>query len=169
MKLPEDYLKIILSVLIAIAIFSFYSLAGKDPTADNYRAPSDKPDTNRVTDGQRMLKPPSASASAEEKKIFSALVNKSAVAASDLNLSGCKSDPLVFKTSIKNNIKVRNNDSTEHMLTFSEKPIQQYKITAKSTVTLSSAALSSVFDKGPGIYGYGCDMSPSGGLFLVTP
>jgi hypothetical protein len=79
-----------------------------------------------------------------------------------LNITDCKSNPLVWKVKNGTMVKLKNGGSTEATITMDDKHI--YSVAAKSTKSIKAD-----FGMGEGLYGYGCNNSPTPvGMILVT-
>ena len=105
---------------------------------------------------------PRPDATQEQHQEFRNLVQAVAKKGTSITITNCvKPVPLVLEISAKENLRVINEDDKDHTLSFTQ---GQYKIAAGET-----QALSDLFPRGEGVYGFGCDNSGRAvGFFLVT-
>jgi len=98
----------------------------------------------------------------EEQQAHFDLASRMAVAGDEVAVSNCYGDPLVLRFSLKDKLKISNPDSVDHKIIFDAETSVVVK--AGETKTVDGA-----FEKGAGLYGFGCDSLPgTAGLFLVT-
>jgi plastocyanin len=96
-----------------------------------------------------------------EKKAHFELVAPLSIEADVLDISACLGDPLVLRVEGGTTFTVRNKDSKEHTIQISEK--LQFTVSPGKTKEIKAD-----FGFGRGVYGYGCDNSPSAaGIFFV--
>ena len=162
MNFKKHSLNIILGALVVAAIVLGYILikgsGGKEKTPESETT---APAASLLEEEQKVLATPPPDASNEEKDRHFQLALKLATEAEALDVTGCQSKPVVMKTTQKG-VRVKNNDAVDHEIVFDAE--KRFKIPAEGSVNLTG-----LFDKGPGLYGYGCDSSPTAtGLFFVT-
>jgi len=110
-----------------------------------------------------VLNPPAQDAPREEKERHFKIAQNIAQVAPYLDITECETPkPLVFKVKYGEKFTVKNNDSGERTITIGAG--QTFSIPPDGTKDILP-----VFDKGPGVYGYGCDYSAREvGLILVV-
>ena len=110
-----------------------------------------------------VLEAPGQDASQEEKERHFQIAQSIAEVAQYLDITNCKKgNPVVFQVKEGQEFTVKNDDSVSHTVSLGEK--QNFPVPEKSTKTILPE-----FDKGPGVYGYGCDGSAKEvGMILVV-
>jgi hypothetical protein len=165
----DQVLNIVLGALVVVAVILGLTLIKNDEKknlADKLTPPVSNstatPNLNLTEEEMAVLKTPTPDSSEEERQKHFELAASLAVSTGELDLTGCDADPLVLKTGSDKKIKVVNNGNNPVEMVFD--PVKRFTIPAAGF-----AVLSDIFDRGPGLYGYGCDASPSAtGLFFVT-
>jgi hypothetical protein len=161
-----------LAALVIIALGLGYAVYAKK---SGNRAPNSYPSENApVAAGQKpvsgganvpankLLTPPGPNSSEAEQKAFAELVASAAVRTDKINLSSCKAMPTVASFNLDSMITLVNDDPTEHTMVLD--PKNTFTVPGKSKKTIKAD-----FGHGPGLYGYGCDMSSGAvGMMLVT-
>ena len=113
------------------------------------------------SDEKAVLKVPSNGTDEERQGHFNLAVSL-AKDTSSVDIAGCVGDPVVARVSSSNQLFVTNSDSLEHTIIFDQD--NSFIVPAGGQVSIES-----VFSKGAGLYGYGCNNNPGvTGLFLVT-
>ncbi|MCP6719983.1 MAG: hypothetical protein KJI72_01475 [Patescibacteria group bacterium] len=160
MQLKTKYLNGLLIFLIVVAVVLGYAIYSQSPEKPELKAEISS--LTPTPDESEVLNVPDLNASTEEKQRHFELVVQVAKTAEFLDISDCNPSPVVMKIKKGETIAVRNNDSADHSIVFNLESI--HPIPAGSTKNITN-----VFDKGPGVYGYGCDASTGAvGMFLVT-
>lgn len=119
--------------------------------------PSDLTEEERI-----LLIPPATDAPRFEKDKHDALAEKLSKESDTLDITNCRSNPLVLRARINQNLTVKNEENLDRKLIFDDD--HQYPIPKNSTTTLKVD-----FGKGVGLYGYVCEGVGLTGFILVTP
>jgi len=157
-----------LLVLIAIVLgYAIYQQSLSSPaTIDESPVSSKKnikplpPDLSE--DEKALLTPPSPDAPQSEKEEHDALAAKLSKESDVLDITNCRSNPLVLRAKINQNLKVENKDNIDRKLIFDD--AHQYLILKNGAATVKVD-----FGKGAGLYGYVCEGVGLTGFILVTP
>ena len=158
MKLKTEYLNVLLIILVFIALVLGYTIYRELQLESEI----EKPSRILSLDELNVLNTPGVGASEEERNQHFDLVVRLATTTGELNISGCTPTPVVLAIKRGEELVVRNDDSADRSIVFNEESI--YSIPARSTQTITG-----FFERGPGIYGYGCDALPNAvGMFFVT-
>ena len=108
-----------------------------------------------------LLETPGPDAPIQERQRHFELALSAARSSDLLDITSCQPDPTVLRTRNGATFRVKNGDSSEHILLFDPEHI--YRIPAGSTLNIKAD-----FGKGSGLYGYGCDLSSqASGLIFV--
>ena len=113
-------------------------------------------------DEKAVLNPPSPDAPAAEREKHDALAAKLAKESDSLDITNCRSKPLVLRIKINKNLKVKNSDNIDRKLIFDD--THKYQIAKNSTINLNVD-----LGHGVGLYGYICEGVGLTGFILVTP
>ena len=127
------------------------------PASPRYVAPQ----RTLTVDEQEALNIPLDNGSMEEKRRHAAVVAKLVKTAPELDISGCKPEPLVYRVNLKGSFEVKNNDDVLHSIRYARMEIL---VPERGTTSIKASQLFSQ----PGDYGYGCD-NPFAkmGVFMV--
>ncbi len=161
-------------VLVIIAVVLGYSIYNQSFLKTlMYKAPQPQagkqafPLANSISrsgltaDEQTALKTPGANASQEERKKHFDAAFRAAKNAEVLQLGQCQGTPVVLRVKKDKPITVNNQDYKQHQIIIDKDHIYSVPANGKTDLAIG-------FDKGPGLYGYGCDKSQeASGLFLV--
>lgn len=164
MKLKTKYLNVLLIILAFIALILGYTIiyreGGPRPGQEVKKyAPTS---SELRSDEFAVLNTPGPDASEEERNRHFDIVVRLATAAEELNISECTPTPVVMTIKEGETLIVRNDDSVDRSIVFDQENI--YPIPARSTQKIAG-----LFERGLGIYGYGCDSLPTAvGMFFVT-
>lgn len=114
-------------------------------------------------DEQAVLNPPSTGATEEEFRAHALRVEKMGMASGELGIgAGCRISPIVLKTQLGKEMTFKNYDTVPHTIFFNER--LSFAVPANASITVPVG-----FEKGAGIYGYGCDQNPrAAGMMLVA-
>ncbi|MFZ2522242.1 MAG: hypothetical protein WAX44_00045 [Minisyncoccia bacterium] len=122
-------------------------------------------DSEFSLDEQALLHPPGPGASKTEVDEHNQLAAKLAVTGNELEVSNCKSKPLVLQSSQTPTVRMKNSGKLDLSISFDGK--KSLKIPTGKSVEINSE-----FVHGPGLYGYLCEQTGFKGLVgfvLVTP
>ena len=163
------YLAIVLLALLAIVLgyliyqqqFSEESISQEPPARSGIEQTPQEKSTDEIPE---VLNIPPPDASQEEKQKHFEIALQEAKEASYLDITQCTlAVPVVFRVREGESFEVRNNDTKPHTIIIN--PENTFTIPAKE-----SRDIAPDFVQGPGLYGYGCDLTAhSVGLFLVAP
>jgi len=167
---------VILILLAAAIVLGWYTI-GKQQQRTGIQAESSQAQGGAIGDEfsmsleekeQFVLNPPSREdASTVERDFHLRIAQSIAQAAPYLNITNCSAGrPVVFQVQEGKEFTVKNDDSVDHNISLGGPSDSQiFLIPASSATTILPE-----FDKGPGVYGYGCDGSAKEvGLILVVP
>lgn len=131
-------------------ILDVFPFLASEPEPRIPSTPVVAPQRTLTSDEQAALKVPLSSASAEEKRRHAQEVVKLAQTARELDITGCKPEPLVYQVSLRGDLRIKNNDAIPHAIRYLG---LQVDVPAQGSTSVSTSVL---FQK-PGDYGYGCD------------
>ena len=95
----------------------------------------------------------------EEEQKFQATLQKTAVESSDLDVTGCKVDPVVLKIAQNTKLDIINKDARSHTLIIDSRP---FEIAANQTSSITAD-----FENGK-IYPYACDSGALRGIIWMS-
>lgn len=149
-KVKKKNLKFIILLGIA-AIFFIVIQTQQKSQKITYQTPSPSPSPLILTADERfILNPPSAEASKSALAKHAKMVATLAKPADTLEVTACRPNPLVLNVKLGSQIKIQNNDETEHKIIVDGS--HYYKIPPKS-----SQIIKVEFKYGTGDYGYVCE------------
>lgn len=160
-QFPLIIILIVVAVVLGLAIYKQHKpqpsvLPPTESTVPKLMSP------DLTQDEKAVLNPPSPDAPAAEKDIHDALAAKLSKESDSLDITNCRSDPLVVRIKINENLKVKNNDNIDRKLIIDDTHI--YEIAKNSTTSIKVD-----FGHGVGLYGYICEGIGLTGFILVTP
>lgn len=155
---------LVIAVVLGQAIYKQYkpqianepSLKQKDSSSLLKLIPSDL-----TEDEKAVLKPPPPNAPVAEREKHDALATKLSKESDSLDVTNCRSNPLVLRIKINENLKVKNNDNIDRKLIIDDAHI--YEIAKNSTTSIKVN-----FGHGAGLYGYVCEGIGLTGFILVA-
>ena len=153
--MKKYFLIIAVAILLLLAAAQSYFLYQKKLAG----GPADK--TPKEVVWENVLVFPGPGATPEEQRAHFVLAEKTALAADEIDLTGCKANPVVVRMKEGDEIRVKNSDGKSHVLLVSAD--EKYSIEANSTKSLKP-----LFLKGPGLYGYNCDDKLLVGILLAA-
>ncbi len=116
-----------------------------------------------LTDDEKaLLSPPGPDAPSAERDKHDALAAKLSKESDTLDITNCRSNPLVLRARINQNLQVKNKDSIDRKLIFDD--THKYTISKNTTTSIKVD-----FGKRAGLYGYICEGVGLTGFILVTP
>jgi len=115
-----------------------------------------------TADEKAVLNPPSPDAPAAEREKHSALAAKLSKESDSLDITNCRSNPLVLRIKINKNLIVKNSGNIDRKLIFDD--THKHQIAKNSTTNIKVD-----FGHGVGLYGYICEGVGLTGFILVTP
>ena len=162
--------------LIVLAVLLGFALKNKSVNPDNPSAEGevsdseaenplgdfvDTRDLSSLSANQKsVLEVPYNGTDAEKKAHFDLAVSL-AKDSNIVDVAGCLGSPLVSRVKKGSSIVLKNTDNVDHEIIFNESV--KYTVGASSQQTIQGP-----FEKGSGLYGFGCDNNPGvAGLFLV--
>lgn len=166
MRPPLEYLILgflcLTAIILGFAIYKKMKSSSQMPLAQTFPSVTFSPSPTLPADETAVLHTPSPNATEAERKQFFNIVAHFAKEADVLDITGCKAVPIDLKVKLGNPISVKNSDAIDHKIVLN--PTTTYTISANSTQDITIP-----FEKGPGIYGFGCDTLPTAiGMFFVT-
>lgn len=156
-QLPLIIILLVVALLLGQAIYKQHM---PQPPAEPV-APSLIP-SDLTEDEKAVLNPPSPDAPAAEREKHDALAEKLSKESDSLDITNCRSNPLVLRIKNNENLKVKNSDNIDRNLIFDD--THKYQIAKNSTTNLKVD-----FGHGVGLYGYVCQGVGLTGFILVTP
>ena len=165
MNISNKVIYTLIAVLVAVALVLGYMVMGGGDLLDKFSSQ----DNDQVQDQGEVIDQPSAEsilnfpppdASDADRQAHAELVFSAAEDTDVLDITACKADPIVTRIATGDSILVKNDDDGDHVIKFMN---LEFRIEANSEKEITFD-----FDKGTGIYGFGCDSVPGGaGLFAV--
>lgn len=135
--------------------------ATQRPTTVDASFESDRPDY-LTPEEKEAMDTPNQGDSEEIKRAFQGKVEKAAKDADTIDIANCQPRPPIAKMKQNATFTFKNSDTTDHIVAFSQE--KSYTVKKNSSVTVTADFL-----QGPGIFGFGCDQSPTEvGLILTT-
>jgi plastocyanin len=140
---------IALVALVVVALMLSYFLYHKITSDTAYTQEGTQ--TQNGTEERQVLNMPSKDASPEELQAHHVLVEKLAVNAGEVAIgANCGMSPIVLKIQLGKDVVFKNNDSVDHIITFTE--TRSFAVAANTSVTVPAD-----FGQGVGTYSYMCD------------
>ncbi|MBI5134422.1 MAG: hypothetical protein HZA81_03515 [Candidatus Taylorbacteria bacterium] len=151
-------------LVLAALVLGYLIYVEKNPGSSLGRSSSPSADKGQTvgTDVEAILNTPAVDDLEERKRQHAERVLEAAVKTDTINISTCVANPTVAMVAFGQKITFVNDDSVEHMIGFNIE--DRYSVPAKSKKEIVAD-----FEKGKGIYGYGCDASQRAiGMIVVT-
>lgn len=118
--------------------------------------------SGKVVDVAMVLATPGPNSTDSQRRSHADLVIASAVDTNTIVINACKPQPTVSRVRLGSKVYLVNDDAVERVLSFGEKLV--FVVPAGGTVLADMD-----FERGPGVYGFGCDGSNgSVGMAVVT-
>lgn len=151
---------IIIAIVLAVAIMRQGGQEDQGATPTPLPSGGETP-KDLTAEEKAVLIPPGPNDSEQKRKEHFALVERLAKEAEYLDITDCKSIPVVLRAKKGSEIQLRNTSKVDHALVIDKDHV--YTVPAEKTLKVKAD-----FGKGAGVYGYGCDKSTGAtGMMLI--